>query len=244
MDRNEVYASDAVTALTVRLGWASLDVISADVDAIQVFLSGAESGVSDIRMMLEDTTLKIEQPTYGIGRHINNDNWLQMIIRVPREWKGAVDCVTVSGSLSLRGLTGTDMKAETVTGHLRLNDLECITLRLKNISGDISGDSLYGEQINLQSVSGRIALSDTAFVRIRLSQVSGETAMLLTAPFEDMEGKTISGNVSIAVPMEAVDARLHTVSGRIRTDHIFLTDDAPRLAITSVSAALEISGRV
>ena len=67
MNRNEAFPAILVSTLAAHLAWASLDVMVEDVDQIQLFISGAESDVKDLRITCEENCLTVEQPSYGIN---------------------------------------------------------------------------------------------------------------------------------------------------------------------------------
>ena len=240
MNRNEILEAGSISAIVVRVSWAEVELLADDVKDIQLIISGTDEDVGDISLTQQDGKLRLEQTVRSLAPRLNGIRWIQIMIRVPKDWKGSAEVISVSGDISLRGLTGTDMTAETVSGRIHATDLECITLCLQSVSGTITGSSLWGDTATVKSASGSITLHRSAFRRYKLTEVSGETEIEMAAPFEDFTGNTVSGDVRLTVPMAAVDSRVKTVSGRIRTSGVSLADGAPRLSLAGVSAGLEI----
>lgn len=241
MNRNEMFPGLLVSTLTVRLAWASLEIVVDDVEDLQVLISGDDSDVADMKVLCENGRLLVEQPTYGLTYKINMVRWMQVFIRIPAAWKGAVEASTIAGPLKARGLAGTDMSFDTVTGDLRVMGLNCITAALRTVSGSVKAENLSGERLSLRTVSGDVAVSGCGFDAYRLSAVSGAVSMDLTQPFDKLEGTTVSGDVRVYAPMEQIDASLRSVSGRIRTSGVSIQSGAPTASLTSVSGDFEIN---
>lgn len=240
MNRNEAFSSMQVSSLTAHLAWASLDVMVEDVEQIQVCISGAEKDVKELRVECLDGVLLVEQPAYGI-KTLGTEHWMQIILRVPREWKGSVDLNTISAPLSIRGLTGTDFILDTVSGDLTAARLQCMTAVLRSVSGRVRGDELSGQHLTLRTVSGDIAVQRACFDGFRINTVSGETDLDAAQPFEKLEGLSVSGSIRVNAPMPTVNAALRSVSGRLLTNGVSIQPDAPEIRISSVSGNLEMN---
>ena len=221
MNRNESFPALTVSALNVRLGWANLEIMVDDVEDIQVLLSGDEGEIAEMKLTLQEGRLQVEQPSYGISTRIHNSKWMQVVVRLPRGWKGSVDASSVTGSVNVRGVTGTDLNLDTV-------------------SGDVLAHDLSGESLSLRTVSGKVRLEGAGFVSYRLNDVSGDVALTLSDAFERLDGVTVSGNVSITAPITRADASLRAISGRLLTEGVSIGSGAPRVAMSSVSANVQL----
>lgn len=240
MNRNESFPTALVTALDAHLAWACLDVMVEDVEQIQVCISGDEKDVKELRVECSDQHLMVEQAAYGL-KTIGTEHWMQIIIRIPRAWKGSVDLNTISGRLCVRGLTGTDFILDTVSGELNASGLKSITTTLRSVSGQIKAEDVAGERLSLRSVSGDMTLCGCSYDSYRIAAVSGRVDLDMSVPFEKLEGMTVSGSVRLFTPMTAADAALRSVSGRLLTRGVSIQANAPEARVSSVSGNLEIN---
>lgn len=242
MNRNENFPAILVNTLAAHLAWASLDVLVEDVEQIQVLVSGAENDVKDLRISCEENRLTVEQPSYGINlKSLGSERWMQVMIRLPRTWKGAADLNTISAPLNVRGLTGTDFTLDTVSGDMTISNLQSITTALHSVSGDVNAEDIQGERLSLRTVSGDITARACAYDAYRINTVSGQADLDALQPFTRLDALTVSGNVRLFTPMDRVDAALRSVSGRLLTRGVSIQHDAPQVRVSSVSGHLEIS---
>ena len=241
MNRNEAYPMADVRTLQVRMGWASLELISDNVPELQLIVAGSDADVDDLKVTAAEGRISIEQPTYGLNPRLNTARWMQVVVRVPAFWKGEIMAGTTTGQLNVRGLSGSDLRLETVSGPIRAENLESITLLLQTVSGDVQGELLYSEQASVHTVSGTTELNDCAFRKAAVNTVSGDVLMALNAPLESLSGNSVAGTIRLYAPMNAADAVLKSATGRLRTSGISLTAGAPSIRVTSVSGALELN---
>lgn len=239
MNRNEAFSPMQVSSLEANLSWASLDVMVEDVEQIQVCISGAEKDVKELRVECQEGALLVEQPAYGI-KSLGTEHWMQIILRVPRTWKGAADLSTISAPLSIRGLTGTDFILHTVSGDLTAAGLRCITAALRSVSGHVKGTDLAGQRLTLRNVSGDSSLNGCAFDDYRTDAVSGDVNLDMAQPFEKLEGLSVTGSIRVNTPVEAVNASVRSVSGKLVTSGVTIQPEAPEMRLSSVSGNLEI----
>lgn len=242
MNRNESFPALDVSAVTVHLAWASLEMIVDDVEDIQVLVSGDAGDVEDLKLLCQEGRLLVEQPTYGINiKQLNAERWMQIFLRIPRAWKGAVEASTVTGPLKARGLTGTDLSLGTVSGDLRAAELSSITTTLHTVSGDVKASDIGGERLTLRTVSGDALVNACGFDSYRVATVSGGVQLDMTRPLDKLEGTTVSGDVRIYAPITAADATLRSVTGRLRTSGVSIQPGAAPIGLASVSGNLEIN---
>ena len=242
MNRNEAFPAILVNTLSAHLAWASLDVVVEDVDQIQLFISGAENDVKDLRITCQENCLTVEQPNCGINlKSIGAERWLQIMIRLPLSWKGAVDLNTISAPLTVQGLAGTDFTLDTVTGDLTAKGITCMTCALRTVSGTIRAEELFGEKLSLRTVSGDVTATGCSFDTYRINSVSGQADIDMTRPFEKLDGVSVSGDVRVFAPMTCADAALRSVSGRLLTRDISIQHGAPEARMNSVSGNFEIN---
>ena len=63
---------------------------------------------------------------------------------------------------------------------------------------------------------------------------------VLHGTLSPMDGVTVSGNVSITAPITRADASLRAISGRLLTEGVSIGSGAPRVAMSSVSANVQL----
>ncbi len=242
MERNVNFGTEGLSDIAVHLAWAQLEIFADDVEKIQVMAAGDESSVSDLRIEVKDGTLLVEQPQYGLSLNIMESKWLQVCVRVPRAWGHGIHCSTLSGLLSARKLNGSEIVLETVTGDLRALKLSAAQMSLKSVSGDTRGEELKAEKLNMRSVSGDAALDALSTKTLKCNSVSGEQTYNMNSSFERVDVTAVSGNVIITAPVEAMNVSLRSISGRVRTEGVSITDreDVPVVRITGVSADLKL----
>ena len=240
MNRNESFPASAVSELALRLSWASLDVMVDDVDDIQVMISGNKADVSDLKLSCQDGRLLLEQPTYGLSIKLNTERWMQVLLRIPPAWKGALDANTVSAPLKVRGISGTDLQLDTVSGDVLAERLAGINVALRTVSGNVKAAGVIAEKLSLRSVSGDISVSGADARKYKLNIVSGDTAVDMVAPFDRFDGVTVSGDVRLYTTVTEADALLRSVNGRLRTGGVSIVEQAPAIHVKSVSGDLDI----
>lgn len=242
MNRNETFDQAQAARLDIKLAWATLEAAADDVSGIQLMVSGSESDVSDLKIAVDDGKLTVEQPVYGISYHVNTEHWMEVYLRIPRAWKGAVSAYTTTGPMTLKKLSGTDITLETVTGDLKASGIEAMNLALKTASGQITGSALTGTKLGVRTVTGGVTLDGCAFRAYRLNTVSGDISLAADAPYESAEGSAVTGNVRFAAPVSEADVLYRGVTGRLRTQGVSLKEGAPEVRVSSVTGSLELIG--
>ena len=240
MEKNVSFQKESVSELYCRLTWAQLELVADDVQEIQVLAAGDDQSVADLRIEERDGRLMVEQPPFVFSLNFITHKWTQVCIRVPKDWRGAIDAHTVSGLLNTRGIKGTEVTLDTVSGGLRAMAVAAEGLSLRTVSGDIKGGDLRGERVSLRTVSGDARLQSIAFEQVRVSGVSGDMWLEFRAPFSRVDANTVSGDLELHVPMDSLDASLKAVSGRIHTSGVVLKEGGSSVRLSAVSGDLNI----
>lgn len=243
MERNMSFDTEGLNGITVHLAWAQLEIFADDVEKVQVMAAGDDGSVQDLRILLKDGGLLVEQPQYGLSLNIMESKWLQVCVRVPKAWRHGIVCSTISGLLSARSLNPSAIALETVSGDMRAVRItagEAVTL--KTVSGDIRGEQIKAERLSVRSVSGDTALDALNVKTLKCTSVSGEQTYNMSASFESVDVTAVSGNVIITAPVEAMDVSLRSISGRVRTEGVSIRDGsgAPSVRVTGVTADLKL----
>ena len=240
MNRNESFDVLSTSAIELSLAWASLEVMIDDVEQIQVMIAGSDEDMESVKIACEEGHLKVEQPTVSLPR-VNISRWMQVMLRIPTAWKGAVSAATVSGAITARSLVGTDLKLETVTGVLRAFDLEGLTVALHTVTADLQAEQITAPKLNLRTVSGDMHVSGSSIQSIRSSSVTGALTLDLADAYDQLDATTVSGNIVVNAPVDVANVSLRAVSGRLRTDGVSLNDGGAVVSVTSVSGDLTLN---
>lgn len=242
MNRNEFFQTLPITSLQFRLTGAMIEICTDDIDDIHVMVSGANADVEALRIEETQGALTLEQPMTALAKSAAADsNWMQIAIRLPRSWKGAISGRTVSGWITLRGLTGTDLSVDSVNGLITGQGLDFITVRTHSVNGDIKLSDLHCDHCGLFSTTGVMTVQHTSLHRCTVNTVSGLVTLEFTEPFEELTLNSVSGGLYVDAPITECDAVLRSMSGRIRTGGVSIKEGAPKLRANTVSGNLDIS---
>lgn len=242
MNRNEFFQALTVTKLTLRLTSATLEICTDDIDDIHLMVSGAKGDVEALRITEASGALTVEQPVSALAKSAAAANsWMQIALRLPRSWKGVIEARTVTGWMTIRAIAGTDLSLDTVSGLVMATDLDFITVSARSVTGDIKLTSVNCEKCSLFSTSGSLTAMATALRTGSASTVTGLITLDLVAPFEELTLNSVTGDLCVDAPITECDATLRSVSGRLRTGGISITEGAAKLKATTVSSDLDMT---
>ena len=244
MERNVNFPFETLNDISIKLAWAQLEIYADDIQQIQVIASGDAHTLSDLRIAVKDDVLVIEQPQYGISLDITRGHWMQLCVRIPKAWDQSVHASTISGFISARGLGGSRIELESITGDIKAARITADEISIRTTAATIHGDQLTARRLASRSVSGDIALDDVAATIFRMTSVSGDIGIKLQSGFEQMDLRTVSGDMTILTGLEALRISLRTVSGHKAVNGVALTEqeNAPLVRATGVSGDLKIIG--
>ena len=242
MNRTESYASLETHTISMDMVRSTIDVYSYDTDTIQLLVSGDDASVSLMHLEWNNGKLMLSMPMRDRVPNPIAAAWMQIVLRLPRDWKGALTLKSQSGSISVNGYTGTDFVVSTTSGHIRAEDVECLTADLHSISGILLMKNSSCETAKLSTVSGNMLGENVKCHTGRLSTVSGSTEIILTAPFQQLSGNSVSGDTHISVPLRQINATFKSVTGRILTNGVSIQEAGPELHFNSVTGNLVIEG--
>ena len=242
MERNESFASDNLNDIVVHMAWAQVEIFSDDIDRVQVLAAGDENSVRDLRILVEDSVLLVEQPQYGLSLNITDSRWMQVCIRIPRNWDKKLHLFTIGGLLNARGVSGSRIVLDTVSGDMRTMRLAAQELSLKSISGDVHADNLTANSLTVRTVSGNITLHDASAQAYKCTTVSGEVKLKLKDSFTQMDVRSVSGDVTVLSSVSSMSVTMRSVSGRMAANGVAMADGktAPFVRMTGVSADLNL----
>lgn len=127
---------------------------------------------------------------------------------------GEVELHTVSGNIT--GEVGGNLRAQTVSGEVRLKAPAAKSFRISTVSGDIQASGGDGES-DVTTVSGSADLTLGTQSRAHFKSVSGDfTVALGLSPDAQVDGEAVSGNVKLNLHgAAAADYDVETHSGSI-----------------------------
>jgi hypothetical protein len=136
-----------------------------------------------------------------------NDTSIDFTIRLPADLR--VDAKTVAGDFIGSGLRGT-LDVGTVSGDLRLTDVEGDVLEAASVSGDIELDRVRMREIGAETVSGDVTFTGSIDPkgRYEFKTLSGDVVMTLPRePDATVSAVTFSGDLDSVFPIAAGGAR-------------------------------------
>lgn len=244
MNRNEFFQALPVTKLVLRLTSAAVEICTDDIEDIHVMVSGARTDQEALRIHESSGVLTLEQPVSALAKAASSSSWMQIAIRLPNTWKGAIDGRSITGWMNLRGLTGTDLSLDTVSGLVMASELDFITLSIRSVTGDVKMNEISCDKCSLFSTSGSLTAMRSSIRSGSGSSVTGLLTLDLRAPFEELTLNSVTGDLCIDAPITTCDAVLRSVSGRIRTNGISIVEGAPKLRATTVSSDLDMTSNI
>ena len=244
MNRNEFFQALPVTKLMLRLTSAAVEICTDDIEDIHIMVSGARTDQEVLRISESAGVLTLEQPVSALAKSASSSSWMQIAIRLPRTWKGAIDGRSVTGWMNLRGLIGTDLSLDTVSGLVMASELDFITVSIRAVIGDVKLNQVHCDKCSLFSTSGNLTVMRSSLRTGLANSVTGLISLDLVAPFEELTLNSVTGDLCVDTPITECDAVLRSVSGRIRTSGISLVEGAAKLRATTVSSDLDMTSNI
>ncbi len=242
MNRNESFEALHLTRLVVHLTNATLEICTDDIDRVQVMVAGNENEVEALRIAMPSDTLTIEQKIASTAKSAAvSSSWMQITLRLPRSWKGRMEARTVTGWMNLRGLKGSDLDLDTVSGMISGADLDFLTLSALTVLGDVKLIGVSCEKCSLSTTSGEMTAQGMACKTCSAITVTGAVKLVLSAPFEDISLNAVTGDLCVDAPIDTVDVTMRSVSGRAHLDGVTQQKGAPRIKATTVSSDLDVA---
>ncbi len=242
MNRSESYASLETHTIAMDMVRSTIDVYSYDTENIQLLISGDDESVSLLHLEWLNGKLMLSMPMRDRVPNLIAPAWMQIVLRLPRTWKGAMTLKSQSGNISVNGYTGTDFTASTSSGHIRVEEAECLTADIHSISGILLMKNSRCESAKLSTVSGNMLGDRVTCHTAHVSTVSGNVEMIVTDPFKLMTCNSVSGDVHISVPIPEINATFKSVTGRILTNGISIQEKGSELRFNSATGNLVIEG--
>lgn len=240
MERNVNYLATMVEAVQVRVGWAQVELLTADTQEVQTAVAGDDRSAKELIIRHENGKLVIEQPQYGLLPHLDS-KWLQICVRVPQEWKGNIALTTVSGAISVKSVRGAEVSLDTVSGTVHVDRVQCDALAMNAVSGAVQATRVSGGALRVRNVSASIGLYEAAFDAVKAVAVSGQVSMAFARPFATMEMQAATGDMQLSLPGGRLETVFRSVGGKLSAEGFTGGEGAPTLQATTVTGNLSVS---
>ena len=242
MERNKTFDPSGIREIAVRLAWAQAEVFADDVDRLQLLVSGDDNSVTDLKIEERDGRLLVEQPQYGISLNLVDSHWMQLCVRIPRSFQGALSISTTTGLISLHTMRAKSVQMETVTGDMRAVRVEADELVFRAIGGDINASELRADALSVWSVNADVSLKNAVADAVKCTTVAGKQLIELDAPFQRLNLTSVSGDIQIAAPVQTARVQLRAVAGEVKMDGVAHSEDesAPIVKVNNAMAGIRL----
>ncbi len=170
----------------------------------------------------------------------DNDTRVDFTVRVPAGTKLSAN--TVSGDVIARGLRG-DTEVHSVSGDVRLTDVEGATVEAQTVSGSIELDGVNATELGAETVSGDIDFRGEIRPRgdYDLKTLSGDVVMRIPrGTGAEITGSTFSGDFHSDFSITSRTTSRFTRSQRISGT---IGDGSARIRVESFSGDVEVRAR-
>lgn len=239
MERNLSFDYKLIKEIKINTSWPQIEVFSNETNEIQVVIAGDNKTVAQIKVELDKDELIIEQPKYGINLNIAEGSWMQILLHLPKAYKGEIDVSSILGNINIRGFEGEELSLDSISGNIILDNIAVEYLKAKNISGSITIKNIKCEKLKLRTVSGNIIAENIDADDIKLSGVSGKQSLEIVNNFKKLDIVSVTGDVEIVQPAEFVYAKLKALHGELLLDNV-KEGNGPKLSATSVTGKVKI----
>ncbi len=253
------YEKDDVKKMNIKLGWGQLTMATESVEKLQIVATGDEETVKELRIYYDDDEVFVEQPQYGLSASIVSSRWLEVVVRLPIGWKIDIEARTITGNINMKEIVGKEIEVETVSGKLmvdgmaceemkiktisgktKANQLSCENIKVRTVSGDVVAEDIICKELSIRSVSGGMTFHGLSCQRVTCTSVSGKYLMHHTNPFKSYNVNTVSSEVALYAPIEAVSISQRGLKGNIRTEGVREEATGERIELTTVTGSTTI----
>ena len=224
MNRNEFLEALPLSHITLRLTNATLEICSDVVDDINVIVSGSDKEVQTLSITVFNNQLRVEQPAVSRQKTPIAQSWLQVTIRLPQSWKGQIEAHTVSGWITIRGASGTDLTLESVSGVIKASYLLFLTAVMRTVTGDVRISDMVCSKVSLGSTSGAIVVANSSMDQCALTSITGNADIGLRSPFRSIRANSVTGDLTLSAPVGQCRVSHRCISGHINTSDISIVE--------------------
>lgn len=159
-----------------------------------------------------DISIKYPKQFMSIGNFSLNT---KLDVYIPEDYKKYISIQTVSGRVNIDKLEVDKFKTNTVSGNININSIIANTTDFGSVSGDIKIKELSVQGSIFKTTSADVEI-ETITGDIKTSSVSGSISLLYKKFNNDVQAKTVSGEVELSLP-EASEFKVDfsTLSGEL-----------------------------
>ena len=130
------------------------------------------------------------------------------VLLPPKLWE-RMRLSTITGDIRMRDMEIGQLEAQTVSGDFRVERLSCPKMNLKTVSGDIHCETLNGN-LRLESVSGDVRV-DGSLTELLVNTVSGDVS--ISGAVKSIVCRSMSGDVRVEQAVLPQQMTLYSKSG-------------------------------
>ena len=238
-----LYEQAAVHTIRLSLENGSADITAVpDAEDVRILIdTDAEDAAALLYADVKDATLTIRQRTpFQQLLKARKRPSLHVTIETPATWKGALHAATASGHLHAEGLSGTDIVLRAAAGTLEAHRISGICVSLQSVRGSVAADDIECEKLRLSSIASGMQVQRCSTDRCRVLSLAGSVHLAADRHIEHIGCKSLTGCLTVETPLEAFDASLHGIRGKLRTQGVDLADGQPVIRMTTLSGRLTI----
>jgi len=214
MEQNLTFPSAQVKRVRMKLAWAQAEIVDSASKVHQLLIAGDDESIAELRAELADGEIVVVQPQRSYAKEVlHRSRWLQICLRLPRDYAGDLDVDTVTGPIGANKITGAEVALTTVSAPIRVKGVTGNRISLHTVSGAITGDTLRAARGGFRSVSGTISLENILMDTVKSFTVSGETNLTLLDGCRTLDLQSISGAACVGAE-GAAKATLGSLSGQ------------------------------
>jgi len=243
LERNIGYSAAQVDEIQVRVGWGQVELLGADTREVQIAVAGDERSAREMVVRHENDKLTIEQPQYGLLPHFDS-KWLQIHVRVPKEWRGNVLLITVSGAISVRKLCGKEIHLDTASGTVHADSVQCDTFVMNAVTGAVQSVRVAARKLQVRNVSSAISLSEMDADIVKITSISGQVGLDFQRPFSSLDLQVATGDTQVSLPGGRAEVAFRSVSGKLSAEGFDGGPDAPSVRATTIAGNLSIRDKI
>eukprot|EP00792_Barthelona_sp_PAP020_P001247 TRINITY_DN1198_c0_g1_i1.p2 TRINITY_DN1198_c0_g1~~TRINITY_DN1198_c0_g1_i1.p2 ORF type:complete len:388 (-),score=102.92 TRINITY_DN1198_c0_g1_i1:503-1666(-) len=228
MQKNYKIPYENVKDINVSLVAGNVDIVTEDRDDIRIEAKGYQLSNGDdfLTVEIENGILNVKNNKARdkgvLAQLVNNTREVALDLYLPDSYKG--------------GLT---MKGVSVDYDIRNIDLDFV--KINTVSGDIDANEIFANGVIINTTSGDVEIA-SAKGDIKIMSVSGDVDINVEALMDELEVKTVSGDIEVALPeKEMFSLSMKTLSGDLECD--FQLDELKVSKKSKIDAVVGMEGK-
>jgi len=162
---------------------------------------------------------------------ISGRTWLD--VKIPEDWKNALEVSTVSGQITAPQLNGEEIKLNTTSGSINVANINGEEVQMRStsgsfkigkaivrdlfemgtISGSFEADNIEAQKVKVESTTGTVTIKNAVAEKVTSTSISGAVQMNLQEGSAEMS--TTSGEISVSFEKDFQKFKANSVSGSV-----------------------------